>query len=62
MNVNMQRSGSKNKLSRRETLPLLRGMFICPEPVRRLKNAAGHELLRGLLTQRDPSPYEFACE
>ena len=29
-----------NRISRRDSLPLLRGMFVCPEQVRRNKNAS----------------------
>jgi hypothetical protein len=29
-----------NRISRRESLPLLRGMFVCPEQVKRTKSAS----------------------
>ncbi len=43
----------KDKFSRRETLPLLRGMFICPEPLRRLKNVSGQIQFHDIFTYGD---------
>jgi hypothetical protein len=38
----------KDRLSRRETLPLLRGMFITPGAPRRIRNVNFSELLHDL--------------
>ena len=60
MKRNMHRLREKNKSSRRETLPLLRGMFISPGAVRRFKNVSFSELLRDVFTQGDQQVYEYA--
>ncbi len=35
-----------SRISRRESLPLLRGMFVCPEQVKRRKNASIHDFFQ----------------
>jgi len=53
MKRNTNNGKVKDKFSPRETLPLLRGMFICPEPLRRLKNVSGQFLLNDIFTYGD---------
>ena len=51
MKKNQQNSKPRYSASRHETLPLLRGMFICPEPLKRLKKYAGSDLLSDVFTK-----------
>ena len=62
MNENTSISKGKDKISRRETLPLLRGMFICPESIRRFKNVSGPGIIRDMFPKRDQQLVDYACE
>ena len=62
MKRNLQLSKTKGRTSRMETPPLLRGMFICPEPVRRLKNVSGADILRDFFKHGDHPVPGYACE
>jgi len=44
MKKDKTRSKEVNTNSRRKNLPLLRGMFVCPEPVKRLKKIYKQEI------------------
>jgi len=35
-----------SRISRRDSLPLLRGMFVCPEQVKRRKSASIHDFFQ----------------
>ena len=62
MKKDRQLSKTKDKSPRLNTLPLLRGMFICPEPVKRLKNISGSVLLHDFFSSGDLSSFEYAGE
>jgi hypothetical protein len=44
MKRNTKISGIKSRMSRGETLPLLRGMFIFPESLKRRRSISGSEI------------------
>jgi hypothetical protein len=62
MKKNIKTSREKANPPRPETLPLLRGMFICPEPVRRLRDIAGTNILNEIFIREYNQSHEFACD
>ncbi|MEI6173962.1 MAG: hypothetical protein WCR01_09430 [Bacteroidota bacterium] len=54
MKRNKQKTKGKVSISSNESLPLLRGMFICPKSIKYLKNASYSEFLRDFFALIDP--------
>jgi hypothetical protein len=54
MKKDKQKTKVKASISSNESLPLLRGMFICPKSIKYLKNASYSEFLRDFFALIDP--------